>query len=152
METVRIENRQARQKIDLPKLERVAQRILSVLACPEAMLSVVLVDDAEIRELNRRYLNRDRTTNVISFPMQEGEASGVNPLLLGDVVISVDTACRDAAEAGATAESELYFLLLHGILHLTGYNHEHVGEEEARRMEARESEIFAMIEKEFRGD
>jgi probable rRNA maturation factor len=122
------------------------------LACPEALLSVVLVDDAEIRELNRRYLNRDRATNVISFPMQEGEGSGVNPLLLGDVVISVDTAFRDADEAGVAGEGELYFLLLHGILHLTGYNHEHVDEEEARRMEARESEIFALIAREFLGD
>ena len=119
------------------------------MACPDAFLSVVLVDDAEIREMNHRYLGRDRATNVISFPMQEGEWQGVNPFLLGDVAISVDTAFRDAMEAGVSSESEMFFLLIHGILHLTGYNHENVGEEETRRMEAKENELFALIQKEF---
>ena len=122
------------------------------MACPDALLSVVLVDDVEIRELNLRYLERDRATNVISFPMQEGEWGGLNPFLLGDVVISVDTAFRDATEGGVSLESELYFLLIHGILHLTGYNHENVGEEETRRMEAKETELFTLIKKEFSGE
>ena len=100
-----------------------AQRILSASGCPEAELSVVIVDDDEIRILNREYLNRDRPTNVISFPLQEGEGTGIQPQLLGDVVISADTAARDALEAGIPFESELYFLLLHGILHLLGYEH-----------------------------
>jgi len=119
------------------------------LACPDAFLSVVLVDDIQIREMNHHYLGRDRATNVLSFPMQEGEWKGLNPFLLGDVVISVDTAFRDAAEGGISPESELYFLLIHGILHLTGYNHENVGEAETRRMEAKEDELFALVQKEF---
>ena len=119
------------------------------MACPDAFLSVVLVDDSEIREMNQRYLGRDRATNVISFPMQEGEGTGLNPLLLGDVVISVDTAFRDALEAGVSPESEIFFLLIHGILHLTGYNHENVGEEETGRMETKENELFAFIQEEF---
>lgn len=110
---------------------------------------MVVVDDAEIRLLNRDYLGRDKPTNVISFPMQEGEGAGLNPLLLGDVVISADTAARDAAEAGIPFEEELHFLLLHGILHLLGYDHERGTEEEALCMEAREREIFAMIRQEF---
>jgi len=110
---------------------------------------VVLVDDAEIREMNHRYLRRDRATNVISFPMQEGEWSGLNPSILGDVVISVDTAFRDAAEGGVSSAGEIFFLLIHGILHLTGYNHENVGEEETRRMETKENELFTLIQKEF---
>lgn len=149
METVQIENRQAKQKIDLPKLEKVAQRILSVLECPDVFLSVVLVDDVEIREMNRRYLGRDRVTNVISFPMQEGEGTGLNPFLLGDVVISMDTAFRDALEGGVSPESEVYFLLIHGILHLTGFNHENVCEEETQRMEAKEKELFSLVREEF---
>jgi probable rRNA maturation factor len=120
------------------------------LACPDdSELSVVITDDEQIREINRDYLQRDRPTNVISFAMQEGDGAGLQPNLLGDVVISADTAARDAAEAGLPFESELYFLLLHGILHLVGYDHERGSAEEARLMEAKEAEIFAMIEDQF---
>jgi probable rRNA maturation factor len=149
---IQIENRQRRQKIGKLNLRKVAQRILNVSGCPDAELSVLIVDDAEIQVINRDYLNRDRPTNVISFAMQEGEGGGVQPGLLGDVVISADTAARDALEAGIALESELYFLLLHGILHLLGFDHERGTEEEARCMEAREKEIFALLEKEFLGN
>jgi probable rRNA maturation factor len=110
---------------------------------------VVIVDDEKIRVLNRDYLQRDRPTNVISFPMREGEGGGIQPAVLGDVVISADTAARDAGEAGLPFESELYFLLLHGILHLCGYDHERGTEEEARQMEEKEREIFALLQQEF---
>lgn len=119
------------------------------MGCPEAELSVLIVDDDEIQVLNRDYLQRDRPTNVISFSMQEGESAGVAGDLLGDVVISADTAARDAQEAGLPFESELYFLLLHGILHLCGYDHERGTEEEARQMEEKEREVFALIREEF---
>lgn len=119
------------------------------MGCPEAELSVLVVDDDEIQVLNRDYLQRDRPTNVISFSMQEGESAGVAADLLGDVVISADTAARDAQEAGLPFESELYFLLLHGILHLCGYDHERGTEEEARQMEEKEREVFALIREEF---
>lgn len=109
---------------------------------------MVIVDDEEIHQLNREYLGKDRPTNVISFPMQEGEGAGIQPALLGDVVISADTAARDAAEAGLSFEHELCFLLLHGILHLLGYDHERGTEEEARRMETRERELFALLKQE----
>jgi probable rRNA maturation factor len=149
MATIQIENQQAKQKTNLENLEKVAQKILSVLGCPEAELSVLLVDDAGIREINRDYLDRDHPTNVISFAMQEGEGSGLTPDLLGDVVISTETAARDAADADISYLHELYFLLLHGVLHLLGYDHERSGEEEAARMEAREREVFALIQAEF---
>lgn len=126
-----------------------ARKILSVSGCPEAEISILVVDDEQIRVFNRDYLQRDKPTNVISFPMQEGEGAGLHPLLLGDVVISAETAARDAAEAGIPFEEELHFLLLHGILHLLGYDHERGTEEEALRMEAREREIFACIRQEF---
>ncbi len=126
-----------------------AQRILSASGCPDGELSILIVDDAEIRVINRDYLQRDKATNVISFAMQEGEGSGIQPDLLGDIVISAETAARDAAEAGLPFESELFFLLLHGILHLLGYDHERGTEEDARLMEARELEVFALIRTEF---
>jgi len=127
----------------------VAQRILSASGCPDSQLSILLVDDLQIQEINRDYLNKDRPTNVISFAMQEGEGSGVQPDLLGDIVISAETAARDAEDAGMSFESELYFLLLHGILHLIGYDHERGTQEDAERMEAREREVFAIIQEEF---
>lgn len=111
-------------------------------------MSILIVDDAQIREINRDYLGKDRPTNVISFAMQEGEGAGVQPDLLGDVVISAETAERDAAEADLTMETELYFLLLHGILHLLGYDHERGTDEDARQMRAREAEIFPLVRKE----
>ncbi len=112
-------------------------------------MSVLIVDDPAIREVNRDYLNRDWPTNVISFAMQEGEGAGIQPTLLGDIIISADTAARDAEEAGQSFESELYFLLLHGILHLLGFDHERGTEEEAAAMEAKEREIFALIRAEY---
>jgi len=80
--------------------------------------------------------------------MQEGEGGGLQPLLLGDVVISAETAARDAGEAGVPYEHELCFLLLHGILHLLGYDHERGTAAEARRMEERERELFALVRRE----
>jgi probable rRNA maturation factor len=127
----------------------VAQRILSASGCPDAELSVLIVDDVRIRELNRDYLQRDNATNVISFAIQEAGQAGIQPSLLGDVVISADTAARDAGEAGCSVDSELCFLLLHGTLHLLGYDHERGTAEEAERMEARERELFTLIEQEF---
>lgn len=146
---IHIENQQKSQRIRKLPLRKVAQRILSALGCPEAELSIVIVDDAQIRVINRDYLQRDKSTNVISFAMQEGEGAGIQPALLGDVVISAETAARDAADAGLPFVSELYFLLLHGILHLLGYDHERGTEEEAAIMEAKEREIFALLHQEF---
>jgi len=81
--------------------------------------------------------------------MQEGEGEGVQPDLLGDVVISAETAAKDAAEAQVSFESELYFLLLHGVLHLLGYDHERGTQAEAKRMEEKEREVFSVIREEF---
>jgi len=146
---IQIENRQRKHKLLKRPLRKIARKILSDSECPDAELSILIVDNADIQEINRDYLQRDRPTNVISFAMQEGEGGGVQPDLLGDVVISAETAARDAGEAQSTFESELYFLLLHGILHLLGYDHERGTQAEAERMEAREKEVFSLICEEF---
>ncbi|HEY6872664.1 MAG TPA: rRNA maturation RNase YbeY [Geobacteraceae bacterium] len=114
----------------------------------DSELSLAIVGDRTIRRLNREYLGRDKPTNVISFAMQEGAFPQLNPAILGDVVISADTCAREAGEGGITFDARLSFLLLHGILHLTGYDHERSGEEEARRMEAKERELFSLLESE----
>ena len=126
-----------------------AQTILNVSGCPDALLSVLIVDDAAIQEINRDYLHKDQPTNVISFAMQEGDGAGIQPQLLGDVVISAETAERDATVAQVTTEEELYFLLLHGILHLLGYDHERGSKADALRMRSREKELYALICKEM---
>jgi probable rRNA maturation factor len=108
----------------------------------------VIVGDRAMRVLNRDYLGKDRPTNVISFAMQEGEFAQLNPELLGDVVISVDTAAREAAEGGIAFRERFVFLLMHGILHLAGYDHERSGEAAARRMAAKEREIFSLLRQE----
>jgi probable rRNA maturation factor len=146
---IAIENRQTKLKLKKVPLRKVARKILSVSGCPDAQLSILVVDDLMIQEINRDYLGKDCPTNVISFAMQEGDGGGIQPDLLGDVVISAETAARDARDAQASFESEMYFLLLHGILHLLGYDHERGTQAEARHMEAREREIFALIRKEF---
>lgn len=132
-------------------MRKIARKILSDSGCPEAELSILIVDNADIQEINRDYLQRDRPTNVISFAMQEGEGGGIQPLMLGDVVISAERAASDAAEADIPFEHELIFLLLHGILHLLGYDHERGTKEQAAEMEAREREQFSALQGEFLG-
>jgi probable rRNA maturation factor len=111
-------------------------------------LSVSIVGDRTMRSINRQYLGKDKPTNVISFSLREGEFGDLNPEALGDVLISADTAAREAEEGGITFDERFYFLLLHGILHLSGYDHERSGEAEAARMESREQEIFGLLIKE----
>lgn len=126
-------------------LRRVAQAVLNILGRSDAELSILIVDNAGIQEINREYLQRDRPTNVISFAMQEGEGAGIQPKVLGDVVISAERAATDAAAAQIPFEHELWFLLIHGILHLVGYDHERGTAEDARLMEEKERAILAQI-------
>lgn len=129
---VLIDNRQSRHAISLETVRKRAKAILNALDCPDGELSVVLVDDAGIIDLNKRYLNRQGPTNVIAFPMQEGDYADITPNLLGDVVISLDTCLQEAEAAQMPAGMRFDQLLIHGILHLFGYDHEHDPEEAAR--------------------
>ena len=101
-----------------------AKRMLDAIGRPEAELSVVLVDDETIRSLNRDYRHRDTPTDVLSFAMAEGEFGAIDPNMLGDVVISVPTAQRQAQSRKHSLVDEVTFLLAHGLLHLTGYDHQ----------------------------
>ena len=115
------------------------------MASPEAELSLLIVDDDGIAPLNHQYLGRKGPTNVIAFPMQEGEFSDVSPHLLGDVVISVDTCQREAEAAGITFEKRFIELLIHGILHLFGYDHEK-SITEAQRMENKSNALLQHLD------
>lgn len=122
-----------------------AAAVLEILGYPDCELAVTIVGDRSIRAINCQYLGKDRPTNVISFALNEGEFSGLNPDVLGDVVISAATTAREAAEGDIPFFERLAFLLLHGILHLVGFDHERSGSDAATRMEAKEREIFELL-------
>ena len=105
---------------------------------------MVLTGDSEIRDLSDRYLGRDRPTNVLSSSMDEEGPEESPHRILGDVVISVDTAERDARAGEIPLEDELVFLMIHGLLHLAGYDHEQAGSDEAS-MKALERELFQKL-------
>lgn len=107
--------------------------MLAALRMRDAELSVLLCDDATIRELNRDYRKKDRPTDVLAFAMREGEGGELHPHLLGDVVISMETARRQAQEHQRTVADEVTFLLAHGLLHLLGYDHRTAAEDRAMR-------------------
>ena len=141
---VLIENRQSSCEISLEEIEQTVRVILGALDCPDGEISILIVDDLEIEKLNRKYLNRNGPTNVIAFPMREGEFSHLTPQLLGDVVISTDTATNEALYSGMSLEQRFKELLVHGILHLFGYDHE-TSEPEARKMEIKNQELLELI-------
>lgn len=101
-----------------------AERMLRAMKLESAELSVLLCDDATIHELNRDYREKDQPTDVLAFAMREGEGGPLHPEILGDVVISIDTARRQASERGVAIVAEATFLLAHGLLHLLGYDHQ----------------------------
>jgi probable rRNA maturation factor len=94
--------------------------------------------------LNQSYLGRPGPTNVIAFPMREGLYGNINPNLLGDVVISMDTAKREARESNLSPDERFDQLLVHGILHLFGFDHEK-DPKEAQRMEEKEKELQNLL-------
>jgi probable rRNA maturation factor len=142
---IQIENKQKLLKIEKPKLRRTVKFLLERLNCGNKEVCVSLVDDAEIQQLNSLYLGKDKPTNVLSFSLQEGEFSGINPDILGDIVISVETAIRDAAKSGLTSSEEIDFLIIHGLLHLLGYNHEKTTRIETIKMEKMEKMLFRIL-------
>ena len=140
-----INNEQKEHSIDCVLLENQGKSILRVLGCENQELSVLLADDRKIRTLNKQYRGQDRATDVLSFSQNdEEEESKPSYHLMGDVVISSVTAKRQAAEHGLTLEEEIVLLLIHGILHLLGFDHER-SNEEACHMKQKTRELFDWI-------
>jgi probable rRNA maturation factor len=142
-------------------LSDAARQLLALLSCGQPELSILLVDDPAIRKLNHKYRGKRAATDVLSFP---SSGSGVDPVptlppngrrvrattpspppVLGDVVISVETALRQARALGVRPAQRMRTLLIHGVLHLLGYDHER-SPADARRMFARERELAARLE------
>jgi probable rRNA maturation factor len=140
-----INNRQKIIKYSVRKIRSDILKALKYLNCKDKEISLSLVDDTDIRKINHEYLDRDKSTNVISFGMQEGEWGGLQLTILGDIVISVETAHRDSLAGDIVIEDEILFLFIHGLLHLLGFDHESGVEEEAKIMKAKEKEVFEKI-------
>ena len=131
-----------RVTFDQARLDRQARAILSDVGEAAAELGILFVGDQRMRSLNRQYRGKDRTTDVLAFAMREAPHS--SSTVLGDVVIAVPTAVRQAKEGQRSLDEELTVLLVHGILHLCGYDHER-SEKEARRMQRRERMILRSL-------
>jgi probable rRNA maturation factor len=134
--------------LDSKKLRRAAKTILVNLALPDSEVSISLVDDGHIQQLNRRYLDRDKPTNVLAFSMREGEFVSLHPQLLGDVVISVDTARRQSNRFGLKEMEMIILLMIHGILHLLGYEHEGT-RKGSKEMALKQKDLFRRVIKEI---
>jgi probable rRNA maturation factor len=130
-------------RVDVKLLERRARGVLAALSHARSELSIALVDDAEIAQLNTEYRGKWRPTDVLSFSLLEGEHGGHRGKLLGDVVISVETAAAQSAARRRGLDEEVARLLIHGVLHLLGHDHER--DDEARLMEAEQRRLWRTV-------
>lgn len=133
-----IANRQRLMKLDRPRLRRAARVVLAEHGVLQAEISIAVVDDAAIHELNRRWLRHDYATDVLSFVLEQRDG-----YLEGEVIASAETALRCAGELGAAAEDELLLYVVHGLLHMAGYDDQ--TKEAARQMRAQERKMLARL-------
>jgi len=146
---VYLRNTTRKHRIGVRRLERAAQTLLAAIGRAEAAVSLTFVGDAAMRRLNREHRGQDRTTDVLSFPLYEPfrvprrTRADEPEVLLGDIVISVDTAKRQSAAYAATLNAEIERLLVHGLLHLLGHDHEE--SRERARMVREERRLAAAI-------
>ncbi len=143
--TVRISNEQEEHPVDVSSLVSLAESVMAAEAADEeAELSVGIVDEDRMTVLNERYARGSGSTDVLAFSFEEDadevEADPEEPLLLGDVVICPAVAARNAGERNSSVEAELSLLLVHGLLHLLGYDH--ADPQEAEAMRTRETELI----------
>jgi probable rRNA maturation factor len=130
-------------KIDLALLRRRATAVLRSIGQSRSELSIALVSDPDITALNAQWRKRPQPTDVLSFSLVEGDFANHRAGLLGDVVISVETAAAQAAERHRALDEVVVRLLIHGVLHLIGHDHEEDGE--ARRMRAEERRLWQTL-------
>ncbi len=131
----------------MQSLSHIANLLLQACGVSDHNLSVLLVGDKEMTELNHRYRHKNQPTNVLSFPFADGadtSLAGLPIKELGDVIISIDTALRETQLYGQTFEERMTWLLVHGLLHLLGYDHERSADDE-QAMQTREQELLRQI-------
>ncbi len=135
-----IVNAQRKVKIDTGSFEPFVRKVLdSVDEAGGAEVAVAFVSDRRMKQLNKDFRGKQGTTDVLSFPQEPDEFAAEEDNFLGDIVISLEQAAKQAGENGLTLENEIKQLILHGVLHLCGYDHEaDNGEMNARELELRE--------------
>jgi probable rRNA maturation factor len=121
---IEVVNRQRKLPLDCERWRAFAVKVLKVVPAGGAGVTVAFVSDRAMRELNQRWRGKRGTTDVLSFPAEQEEWERKENGTLGDVVISVERAARQAEENGLTLDEEIAQLILHGLLHLCGYDHE----------------------------
>ena len=136
-------------RINELQMSKTAELLLALSAMSDAELSILLVGDQHIAELNKTWRRKSGPTNVLAFSLTEGEDLKMARNLLGDIVISVDTAVREAQREGTTIQHRLNVLLVHGFLHLLGYDHER-SDAEAERMFKKENELLLELKRKRR--
>ncbi len=141
---ISIQNRQRKFPLDQEEVTCWTQRVLSIEQVDGGEIGLVFVNNRRIRHYNRDYRQINRATDVLAFPMREGIGGDLHPGFLGDVMISLERTASDARRYGRDYTSHLLILLIHGILHLLGYDHMRSPEEE-KRMQERENLIFKEI-------
>ena len=114
------------------------------MGCDKKELSILLTDNDHIAYLNNRYLGRNGPTNVLAFPMSDDLFSDVESGMMGDVVVSVDTAISETEETGESLEEAIFRLLIHGILHLMGYDHV-ISDDDGRIMRKEERRLLSLV-------
>ncbi len=132
-------------RVDSGLLGRRARAMLACLGHSKSELSISLVDDREIRELNRTWRKRNRATDVLSFSLIEGQSTDHRGHLMGDVVISVETAATQAASRHRGLDEEVARLVIHGLLHIVGYTHETETDARIMRREQRRLWLQACV-------
>ena len=142
---VQIRSRRTIPGLRSQTIKRKLGTVLKGLALHSGELSVLFTDDKHISELNQRYLGRHGPTNVLAFPMSDGSPSHHPSGMLGDVVISVDTAIMESTRIGEPLEHTIFRLLIHGTLHLLGFDHER-SRKEAARMTREQNRLLALID------
>ena len=130
-------------RVDLKLLRSRARCIMRALGHGRSELSIALVDDAEMAKLNGEWRGRSKPTDVLSFSLIEGEQSRYRGEMLGDVVIGIETAARQARQRHRALDEEMSRLLIHGVLHLLGHDHEKV--EQGRLMRGYERRLWSTI-------
>ena len=143
--TICIHNRQRTVAIHTAIVKKRVQQIMAYLGCADQELSVVFGSDRLLQELNRTYRHKDRPTNVLAFPQSPTYAGEPATAMLGDVIVSLPTAAREARDLHQSLEERVVYLLLHGILHLLGYDHERSAAQR-RCMEALERQVLAHLQ------
>jgi rRNA maturation RNase YbeY len=127
-----------------PKIRQRLKKVLNDLGCHDGELSILFTDDRQMATLNRKYRGRNGSTNVLAFPMENGTTPNMASRMLGDIVVSVDTASAQSQESGKSVEETIYQLLIHGLLHLLDYDHER-STADADRMEKEQARLLAMM-------